>query len=59
MGLSLWNQGIPNRKTVSWYQRWFQIINRENCSIHPASDDRYYFPIRFWGWQGKSLGNML
>jgi len=26
-------------KTASSKRRCFQIINRANCSIHPASDD--------------------
>jgi len=30
-------------------RRWFQIINRDNCSINPASDDRYYFRIKIEG----------
>jgi len=50
---------MPDNEKVSWRARCFQIINRGNCSILPASDDRYYFHVRYWGWQGKSLGNRL
>ena len=32
------------------------IINRDNCSIHAASDDRC-FHINHWGWQIKSPEN--
>ena len=47
---------IPDNKNVLWRARWFQIINRANCSILPASDDWFHFPIKRWG---RGRANLL